>query len=311
MLRISNSVTEEVAASFYLQHHAVTKQDSTTTRLRVVFDSSAKSSTGISLNDTQKVGPTVQSDLTRILLRFRTYRCVLSADVEKMYLPILIEPSQRRFQRILWRPNPNLSLETFELNTVTYGTASAPFLATRVLKEIGLRSQSESPAILESKEKRLSVDHESKVLGLHWSSVKDELYFKITPSTHKRITKRSILSEMSQIFDPLGLVGPVITRAKLIMQQLWQTKTGWDESVSQELCTQWTEYRKELSYLMKLEIPRCAFDAANKIVLHGFADASERAHGACVYLRSNTGAEKAISGRDMFAKNNRQPTASR
>ncbi|XP_076247806.1 uncharacterized protein LOC143187478 [Calliopsis andreniformis] len=347
MSRISNPVTEEVAASFYLPHHAVTKEDSTTTKLRVVFDGSAKSSTGISLNDTQKIGPTVQSDLTTILLRFRTHRYVLSADVEKMYRQILIEPSQRRFQRILWRKSPNLALETFELNTVTYGTASAPFLATRVLKEIGLRSQSESPAVsriiindfyvddlltgldtvselretqeklsnilqraglqlrkwstncpeflqhtLESKEKRLSADHESKVLGLHWSSVKDELYFKITPSTRKRITKRSILSEISQIFDPLGLVGPVITRAKLIMQQLWQTKTGWDESLSQELCTQWTEYRKELSHLIELKIPRRALDAANKIELHGFADASERAYGACVYLRSNTGAGK-------------------
>ncbi|CAK9799142.1 hypothetical protein ANTPLA_LOCUS1909 [Anthophora plagiata] len=344
MSRISNPVTEEVAAAFYLPHHAVTKQDSTATKLRVVFDGSAKSSTGISLNDAQKVGPTVQSELTAILLRFRTHRYVLSADVEKMYRQILIEPSQRRFQRILWRPSPNLAIEAFELNTVTYGTASAPFLATRVLKEIGLRNQSESPAVsriiindfyvddlltgldtileleeaqeglsnilqgaglrlrkwatnctkfqldnLESKDKKLSADHESKVLGLHWSSVRDELYFRINPSNHKRITKRSILSEISQIFDPLGLVGPVITRAKLIMQQLWQIKTGWDESLSQELCTQWTEYREELVHLSKLKIPRCAADTAGKIELHGFADASERAYGACVYLRSSTG----------------------
>lgn len=94
------------------------------------------------------------------------------------------------------------------------------------------------------------------------------------------------MSEIAQIFDPLGLIGPVITRAKLLMQHLWQLQVGWDESLSQEVCTQWTGYRKELANLNSLRIPRQALVTAKDIELHGFSDASERAYGACVYLRS-------------------------
>ncbi|XP_033231494.1 uncharacterized protein LOC117182505, partial [Belonocnema kinseyi] len=66
---------------FYLPHHAVFKESSTTTKVRVVFDGSAKTSSGLSLNDVQSVGPVIQSDLFSILLRFRQHRIVLSADI--------------------------------------------------------------------------------------------------------------------------------------------------------------------------------------------------------------------------------------
>lgn len=57
--------------AYYLPHHAVSKEENDTTRLRVVFDASAKTSTGLSLNDVQLVGPTIQQDLFSIMLRFR------------------------------------------------------------------------------------------------------------------------------------------------------------------------------------------------------------------------------------------------
>jgi len=84
---------------------------------------------------TQMVGPTIQEDLLAILLRFKTHVCVISTDVEKMYRQITIHPEQRHLQRILWRPINKESIATFELNTLTYGTASASFLATRCLAE--------------------------------------------------------------------------------------------------------------------------------------------------------------------------------
>ena len=62
-------------STFYLPMHAVRKEHSTTTKVRVVFDASAKSSTGISLNDTLLVGPTIHPPLIDVLLRFRSHRC--------------------------------------------------------------------------------------------------------------------------------------------------------------------------------------------------------------------------------------------
>ena len=71
--------------TFYLPMHAVRKEHSTTTKVRVVFDASAKSSNGVSLNDTLLVGHTIHPPLIDVLLRFRLHRIALTADVSKMY----------------------------------------------------------------------------------------------------------------------------------------------------------------------------------------------------------------------------------
>jgi len=67
----------------YLPHHAVRKEDSTSTKLHVVFDASCKTQTGVNLNDISLKGPIIQVDIIHILARFRTHEYVLSADVEK------------------------------------------------------------------------------------------------------------------------------------------------------------------------------------------------------------------------------------
>ncbi|XP_062704693.1 uncharacterized protein LOC115265150 [Aedes albopictus] len=120
----------------YIPHHAVFKESSTTTKVRVVFDASCKTSSGYSLNDTLLVGPVVQEDLYSIILRFRIRRIAIVADVEKMYRQMLHFPEDRRFLRIRFRESPSDPISTYELQTVTYGTASAPYLATRTLQQI-------------------------------------------------------------------------------------------------------------------------------------------------------------------------------
>jgi len=69
-------------------------------------------------------------------MRFRFFIYVITADIIKMYRQILMHPSQTRLQRILWRNNLFANVDTYELTTVTYGTASASFLATRCLKHL-------------------------------------------------------------------------------------------------------------------------------------------------------------------------------
>ena len=70
---------------FYLPHHAVFKESSISTKLRVVFDGSAKTNTGLSLNDKLMVGPTIQDDIVSLILKFRLHKYVVTADIEKMY----------------------------------------------------------------------------------------------------------------------------------------------------------------------------------------------------------------------------------
>lgn len=130
---------------FYIPHHAVFKATSSTTKLRVVFDASMKSSSNVSLNDALMTGSILQQDLFDILLRFRLHIVVVTADVAKMYRQVLINERDRHFQRILWRDSPNKSLQHYVLNTVTYGTGPASFLATRVLMELANQCASSCP----------------------------------------------------------------------------------------------------------------------------------------------------------------------
>ena len=90
--------------TFYMPMHGVVKEASSTTKLRVVFDGSAKSSNGSSLNDILEVGPTLHPTLQDIILRFRTF---MSADISKMYREVLLHPSDRQLHRFLWRPHPD------------------------------------------------------------------------------------------------------------------------------------------------------------------------------------------------------------
>lgn len=136
---------ENSCNKYFFPHHAVIREQSTTTKLRVVFDGSCKTSSHLSLNDIMLKGYQVQPDLFDILCRFRSYKYVLTADIEKMYRQILINPSQTFLLNILWRDNPKVPLNCIELRTVTYGTNCAPFLATRVLNEIAIKNQANYP----------------------------------------------------------------------------------------------------------------------------------------------------------------------
>ncbi|XP_071643022.1 uncharacterized protein [Temnothorax longispinosus] len=64
----------------------------------------------------------------------------------------------------------------------------------------------------------------SYVLGIQWNQVTDTFHFSYEPDTdHNAVSKRTILSEVSKLFDPLGLLGPTIVIAKLILQDLWRS----------------------------------------------------------------------------------------
>ncbi|XP_075237049.1 uncharacterized protein LOC142333611 [Lycorma delicatula] len=123
---------------YFIPHHCVIKNDSTTTKLRVVFDASCKTENKLSLNDCLMNGPVVQEDLFSIVARFRKHLYAMTADVEKMYRQILLHPDQICYQLIFWRENSNKPIKTYRLLTLTYGMTSSPYLATRSLKQLAI-----------------------------------------------------------------------------------------------------------------------------------------------------------------------------
>ncbi|XP_059223245.1 uncharacterized protein LOC131997020 [Stomoxys calcitrans] len=126
-------------AKYYMPHQAVVRETSLTTKVRVVFDASSKTSNGKSLNDILHTGPKLQKDIFDIITKWRSWRFVISADVEKMFRQIKVEEEDQEYQYVLWRNSRSEPVQQYKLTTVTYGTASAPFLAIRTLIEIGKR----------------------------------------------------------------------------------------------------------------------------------------------------------------------------
>ncbi|XP_059222451.1 uncharacterized protein LOC131996706 [Stomoxys calcitrans] len=136
MSRVSAPKDVHSCDYYYLPHHAVVKPESTTTKVRVVFNASSPSSNGVSLNDVLYAGPVLQNDLVVLILRWRFFRYVFNGDITKMYRQILIRPEHRVFQRILHRIDPNGSISDYELDTVTFGVNCAPFLAIRTILQL-------------------------------------------------------------------------------------------------------------------------------------------------------------------------------
>ncbi|GFX04546.1 pro-Pol polyprotein [Trichonephila clavipes] len=89
------------------------------------------------------VRPQLQTDLTTVLLRFRTHKIAISADIEKMYRQITLQDSD--FQRIVWRNSPFEPIQDLRLTRIAYGTASAPYLAIKCLQQLALNEANNFP----------------------------------------------------------------------------------------------------------------------------------------------------------------------
>lgn len=137
--------SEPVKDCYYIPHHGVYRPDKSSTRLRVVFNASMPTTSGVSLNDILLNCKIPQLELFIIMIRFRKHRFAFTADIEKMYRMILVHPSQRNLLRILWKDSIDSPVKIYKLNTVTYGTSSAPYLATRALKQLALDEQKNLP----------------------------------------------------------------------------------------------------------------------------------------------------------------------
>lgn len=121
---------------YYLPHHGVVKETSSTTKLRTVFDASSLTSTGISLNSVLLTGRKLQTNICDILLHFRSHVYVFSCDIRQMYRQILVHPEDQKYQLILWRDQPTQPITTYQLTTVTYGMNCSPYLAIRTLYQL-------------------------------------------------------------------------------------------------------------------------------------------------------------------------------
>lgn len=148
----------DLEQTVYLPHHGVIRESSSTTRLRVVFNTSSITSNGTSLNDHLHAGPKLQTDLISVILQWRRYKYVYASDIAKMYRQILVDPRDVNYQRILWRASMSEPLIDYQLLTVTYGMFCAPFLALRVLKQLVIDEGQQFPLAVQILSENIYVD---------------------------------------------------------------------------------------------------------------------------------------------------------
>ncbi|XP_015125024.1 uncharacterized protein LOC107046821 [Diachasma alloeum] len=129
----------------------------------------------------------------------------------------------------------------------------------------------------------------SPVLGLVWNREADTLALAdavIRKESPADITKRTILSATQSLFDPLGMICPVLICPKVLLQKLWCKEINWDTRVNEDTEKAFSHWLDQLSWLKQLEIPRWAFGGGPEkpsISLHAFVDASQEAYASVIY----------------------------
>ncbi|XP_044755875.1 uncharacterized protein LOC123314573 isoform X2 [Coccinella septempunctata] len=135
------------------------------------------------------------------------------------------------------------------------------------------------------------------VLGLKWDKENDTLALNISNIEKvavDKITKRVILSVAHRIFDPLGFVCPISLGPKILLQEAWAAKIGWDEEVNESIKKRFLVWIKELTKLSEVKIPRCMLGVKQsetdvEVSLHTFVDASKLAYAVVIFLRIQKG----------------------
>ncbi|XP_062538813.1 uncharacterized protein LOC134207112 [Armigeres subalbatus] len=262
--------------------------------------------------------PVIQDDLLDLMIRFRKHTVALVADVAKMYRQVCIHPLQFFATRLLKQLASDVGSKYEYAGTVVPNDfymddflSGADTVETKKLRkdvqslmaeeEFELRKWSSNssdvlsglpPDALED-QSTLYLDAEQKVktLGVAWETGTDCLRVDIpTLREEEHWTKRLIFSTIAQLYDPLGLVSPVVAWAKIQMQHLWLVSVGWDDKIPYEICGNWKDFYEQLPLLQSFKVPRCVFvPQSTNSHFHVFCDASEAGYGACIYARSTNG----------------------
>ncbi len=330
---------------YYLPVKGVVKESFTSTKVRPVFDASARTSSGHSLNDTLLVGPNLYPLILDIILQFRLHPIAISADISKMYREVKLLPEDQAYHFLYIRA-PDGSLLTCKMKRLTFGVRPSPFIATSVIRHHATNHESQFPKatkavkqqfyvddflsgastveeaaelreemcdllkqcgmnlrkwrsnskqllstipeelIEKEDQKELLQDSPIKALGIHWDTSSDKLLIT-TPIPHKgEVTKRVVAKMIASVYDVMGLVSPYLISGKIILQKLWVEKISWDDSIPDAILPVWQCWVDGLDKVKGHQIARhCGcHGTVIKQTLHGFADASQVAYGAVVYL---------------------------
>ena len=145
---------------FYMPHKAVIRESAQTTKVRIVYDASAKPNSNTPLlNDCLETGPSLQNFLWDILVRTRLRPVLLCGDIEKAFLQIRIRENDRDALRFHWIQNRDpTNIEILQFTRLVFGLTQSPFILEGTLKNHFENYQQVYAKIIEVIENDMYVD---------------------------------------------------------------------------------------------------------------------------------------------------------
>ena len=359
-----------IGKEYYIPHKEVVRESAQSTKLRVIYDASAKASPDSpSLNDCLYAGPSLQNKLWEILVRARSFPVTITGNIEKAFLQIHIKECERDALRFHWRANPLADVEVLRFTRVLFGLVSSPFLLGGVLEAHLDHWKSKAPEAVDALKKSLYVDDiisggntvqeakqrkseatdilgdatfslhkwgsnvdeldgesegkddgeeqtaakqqlgvkqtESKILGTSWNKTSDT-FSVLTGSRCESSTKRSILSRLAKIYDPLGIASPLTLQGKQIYREVCDVKLPWDTELKGTIKQRWEIWETNLPSEVTVPRPIAPFqEPVESLEIHGFGDASSEGLCAAVYTvtRQSSGVtQELVAAKARLAK---------
>ena len=327
---------------YYMPHRPVVRQDATSTKVRMVFDASAKPNASAgSINDCMFTGRPLQPQLWDILVRTRLMQNLVLADIQKAFLQIEVKEEDRDSFRLLY--NVNGVEKHLRFARVPFGREASPFVLGATLHhhlnqqpaefqytvdalkkntyvdnlmhggedvEDLVKFKEESSTILESGKfpvhkwesnvaalESEGMPNPTKFMGHKWD--KHEETLEVTVPSYQDdelVTKRSVLSHLGRIYDPLGIISPTLAEGKRIYREVCEEKRGWNTEVSPKLKYQWLKWTNQLR---NVKVPRSINKSIRRMKTvhqHIFADANTLAYcaAAVAVVEGSTGVVKGL-----------------
>ncbi|GBN68013.1 hypothetical protein AVEN_64478-1 [Araneus ventricosus] len=294
----------------FLPHHPVFKENSTT-KVRPVFDGSAKERNTPSINDCLEKGTKSERDRPylrflwkdrgkegnikilqhkRVVFGISSSPFLLGATLE-LHLrnaPDHLKETAQQLMRSFYVDNCVFSVNT-KKELARFISESQTLLSTAKFE---LRGWEHSPT--EDKIEERQEDRKVPVLGLLWNLPKNTMSLdmkSLMKEDKGPTTKRKILPTVHRIFDPIGFSCPVTLEPKCLLQECWKLGLSWDAELPLLITERFECWKIKLAKLNALEIPRCVreeFAEDSKLSIHVFCDASQSAYATCIFLKAES-----------------------
>ncbi|OUC47905.1 integrase core domain protein, partial [Trichinella nativa] len=300
---------------WFLPHFAVFHPDKAD-KCRRVLDAAARNG-GVSLNSLLNTGPNLITSLLGVLVRFRCGRIAVNADVKEMFSQVAVPPADSDMLAFLWTSSVDREPDVYVNQRHVFGATCSPAVANFALREAVKRKDAAIAQIVNEAfymddlywsddnedvviQQRLSkhgqwkkelagMDNiqlpKVKALGVAWDCEQDSLTFACRRQGEKAKTLSEVLSILTSVFDPLGIVGPFVLKGKLIMQAIWQVHPEWKAPLSEEWEARWQQWASDVKVVATVSIPRWyGIDRGKPSTMHVFVDAATVGYGSVAYL---------------------------